>query len=178
MELGSRRIVHFNITENPNLEWVKQQLREATTSKVPRFLIHDNDGIFGQFSYKNRTWAIDKKTGHRRTFRCRLDQWLYQVMNITGIPTPYGAPNANAHLERWHRSLREEALNHFIFLGRRQIYRVVREYVTFYNGARPSQALHTIPEPCPELMAPPPKHGELISLPVLGGVQHDYRMAA
>jgi hypothetical protein len=178
MELGSRKIVHFNVTDHPTLEWVMQQLREATTSMVPGFLIHDNDGIFGQFAYRNRSWAIDRKTGHRRTFRCRLDQWLCQVMNITGIPTPYGAPNANARLERWHRSLREEALNYFIFLNRSHIYRVVGEHVKFHNGARPSQARHAIPEPCPELMVPPPKGGELIALPVLGGVQHDYRMTA
>jgi hypothetical protein len=74
MELGSRRIVHFNVTEHPTLEWVKQQLRESTSSVMPRFLIHDNDGIFEQFAYRNRPWTIDRKTGHRRTFRCRLDQ--------------------------------------------------------------------------------------------------------
>ena len=50
MEVGSRRIVHFNVTEHPTLEWVKQQIREATADVVPRFLIHDNDGIFGQLN--------------------------------------------------------------------------------------------------------------------------------
>ena len=58
MEVGSRRNVHFNITEHPILEWVKQQLREATIDLVPRFLIHDNDGIFGQFAYKNRPHLV------------------------------------------------------------------------------------------------------------------------
>ena len=48
----------------------------------------------------------------------------------------------------------------------------------FYNRARPSQALHAIPDPYPELKKPPPKTGKLIALPVLGGVQHDYRLAA
>jgi hypothetical protein len=50
--------------------------------------------------------------------------------------------------------------------------------VEFYNRARPSQALHAIPEPYPEPIAPPRRSGELIALPVLGGVQHDYRLAA
>jgi hypothetical protein len=48
----------------------------------------------------------------------------------------------------------------------------------FHNRARPSQALHAIPEPYPELVTPPRRSGELIALPVLGGVQHDYRLAA
>ena len=90
---------------------------------------------------------------------------------------PYGAPNASPHIERFNRTLREEALNHFIFLDAKHVLRVCREYVEFYNRARPSQALHAIPEPYPELVTPP-RSGELIALPVLGGVQHDYRLAA
>jgi hypothetical protein len=50
--------------------------------------------------------------------------------------------------------------------------------VEFYNHARPSQALHAIPEPYPELVTPPRMTGELLALSVLGGVQHDYRLAA
>ena len=50
--------------------------------------------------------------------------------------------------------------------------------VRYYNGARPSQATHAIPAPYPELQQPPAKTGKLIALPVLGGVQHDYRRAA
>jgi hypothetical protein len=55
---------------------------------------------------------------------------------------------------------------------------VVREYVRYYNGARPSQAIHRIPDPYPELKHPPPQTGRLVALSVLGGVQHDYRLAA
>ena len=42
----------------------------------------------------------------------------------------------------------------------------------------PAQALHAIPEPYPELKEPLPTKGKLVALPVLGGVQHDYRRAA
>jgi transposase InsO family protein len=178
MEVGSRRIVHFNITEHPTLEWVKQQLREATFDLLPRFLIHDNDGIFGQFAYKNRPWTIDRITGHRRTFRCSLDQWLYECLCTTGIPTPYMAPNANPHIERWHRTLRQEALNHFVFLSERHLFRTIKTYVTYYNRGRPSQAINAIPDPYPELLEPPPANGKLVALPVLGGLHHDYRLVA
>jgi putative transposase len=99
-------------------------------------------------------------------------------MGTEGIPIPYGAPNASPHIERFNRTLREEALNHFIFLSVKHVLRVCREYVEFYNGARPSQALHAIPDAYPELEKPPPANGKLIALPVLGGVQHDYRLAA
>jgi putative transposase len=175
MEIGSRRIVHANVTTNPTLPWVKQQLREATEwGMAPRFLIHDNDGIFGQ--YGNRvTVEQDDST---RSYRCHLDRWLNEVVGIEGIPIPYGAPNTSPNIERFVRTLREEALDHFIFVTVDHIRRVVAEYVRYYNGAHPSQAIHGIPDPYPELRQPPPRDGKLVGLPVLGGVQHDYRLVA
>ena len=65
-----------------------------------------------------------------------------------------------------------------IFLNAKQVLRVGREFADFYNRARPSQALHAIPDPYPELKKPAPKTSKLVALPVLGGVQHDYRLAA
>ena len=45
---GRRKIVHFNVTENPSMSWVVQQLREATSfGKQPKYLFRDNDKIFG-----------------------------------------------------------------------------------------------------------------------------------
>ena len=76
------------------------------------------------------------------------------------------------------RTLREQALNHFIFLSEDRVRKVVAEYVRYYNHARPHPSLHAIPDPYPELKEPPPEDGELIALPVLGGIRHDYRLAA
>ena len=172
MELGSRRIVHINATTNPNLEWVKQQIREATPwGESPRWLIHDNDGIYGQA-------GRGRQEGKGKHYRCHLDQWLDQVMGIEGIPTPYGAPRANARCERFVRALREEALDHFIFLNEDHVRRVVREYVEYYNRARPSQGTHQIPDPWPTRRKPPPGTGRVVAKPILGGLHHDYRRAA
>ena len=175
MEIGSRRIVHFGVTTSPTLPWVKQQLREATPwGETPRFLIHDNDGIFGQY----RSRPTVEKDGKKRSYRCHLNHWLHTVMGIEGIPIPYGVPNANAHLEQFNRTLHEDALDHFIFLGVEHIRKVVSSFVEYYNRARPSRATHAIPDPYPELKKAPPSKGKLIALPVLGGIQHDYRLAA
>jgi hypothetical protein len=175
MEVGSRKIIHVNVSANPTLAWVKQQIREATAEgQSPRFLVHDNDGIFGQFG---RPVSVERD-GKTRGYRSHLDRWLTEVMGIDGLPIPYGAPNASPHVERLMRTLRQEALDHFIFLSVDHIRRVVSEYVRYYNGARPSQAIHGIPDPYPELRQPPPRSGRLIALPVLGGVLHDYRLAA
>jgi hypothetical protein len=54
---------------------VKQQIREATPwDEGPRFLLHDNDGIFGQYRVRERG-----------RHRCALDEWLEQVIDIIRI---------------------------------------------------------------------------------------------
>jgi hypothetical protein len=175
MEIDSRRIVHINVTTNPTLAWVQQQIREATPwDRTPRFLLHDNDGVFGQLGRP----VIVEGNGRKRSYRCHLDRWLDGVIGVEGIPIPYGAPNASPHVERFNRTLREEALDHFIFLSADHVRRVVAEYVRYYNGARPSQAIHAIPDPYPELRQRPTRDRRLLALPVLGGVQHDYRLVA
>jgi transposase InsO family protein len=170
MEVASRRVALINATSKPTLDWVKGQIRElAALGKRPRFLVHDNDGIFGQFGGRRTA----------RSYRCHLDRWLWEVMGIRGTPTPYRAPNANAYVERFNGTLRREALDHFIFFNEAHVRRVCREYVEFYNRARPSQATGKIPDPHPELEVPPVEEAtRVVALPVLGGLQHDYRAAA
>jgi transposase InsO family protein len=175
MGVGSRRIVHVNVTANATLPWVKQQIREATAwGQTPRSLVHDSDCVFGQFG----TPVKVEQDGKTRSYRCHLDRWLHAVIGVEGLPIPYGAPNTSPHVERLMRALREEALDHFIFLSIDHVRRMTTELVRYYNGTRPSQAIHGIPDPYPELKQPPPKAGTRVALPVLGGIQHDYRLAA
>ncbi|HWZ30726.1 MAG TPA: hypothetical protein VNX18_05310 [Bryobacteraceae bacterium] len=47
MEIGSRRILHCNVTDHPIAEWVTQQLREILAHSHPYgFVLHDRDAIF------------------------------------------------------------------------------------------------------------------------------------
>ena len=47
LEIGSRRVLHHNVTANPTAEWTLQQFREALPDSHPyRFVIHDRDNIF------------------------------------------------------------------------------------------------------------------------------------
>ncbi len=83
----------FNVTTSPSLDRVKQQIRDATPwGKTPRFLVHDNDGIFGQFGQKV---TVENEEGKKKSYRCHLDRWLDEMMGIEGLPIPYGAPNAS-----------------------------------------------------------------------------------
>jgi putative transposase len=49
MEVGGRRITHFNVTAHPTAEWRLQQFREAISGEEPyRYLIHDRDRIYSR----------------------------------------------------------------------------------------------------------------------------------
>lgn len=79
-----------------------------------RFLIRDND--------KKYTEAFDR---------------FFRSERIDVIPTPVRALNANAFLERWIRSVRAECLDKLLILNQAHLRRVMREYVEFFNTARP-----------------------------------------
>jgi hypothetical protein len=76
MELSSRKLIHFNVTEHPTLEWTKQQVRNACFEQQPKFLLHDNVGKFGQLGRPLSVERADKRISCRSTF----DAWLWRVM--------------------------------------------------------------------------------------------------
>jgi putative transposase len=149
--LGSRQIVHFAVTRSPTDAWVAQQLRNATPfGEGPRYLIRDNDSKYGP-------------------------SFARVAVGIEVLRTPYRAPRANAICERFLGSLRRECLDHILILGEGQLRRTLKEYVRYFNHARPHQGIaQSIPCP-PESL---PHSGRVISLPVLGGLHHDYRRRA
>ncbi len=59
-----------------------------------------------------------------------------------------------------------------------QLYRVLKEYVRFFNAARPHQGLG---QKTPEQVIvdeEEKREGKVIAFPVLNGLHHDYRRAA
>jgi putative transposase len=149
-------VVHFGVTRHPRDDWVAQQLRDATPyGRAPRFLIRDNDSKFGQ------AFALMAKS-----------------TNIEVLRTPYRAPRANAICERYLGSVRRECLDHLLIMSERQLYRVIKEYVAFFNSARPHQGTQ---QKIPEKVATRGEakcEGKITAFPVLNGLHHDYRRAA
>ncbi len=156
VDLSSRRVVHVGVTRHPTDAWVAQQLREATPFDTgPRFLIRDNDAKFGaQFA---RVAA-----GSR----------------IKVPRTPVRGPRANAICERFLGSVRRECLDHLLILHEDQLRSVLRAYCAYFNAARPHQGIEqAIPETTGHMGTLHPAT-PVVSLPVLGGLHHDYRRAA
>jgi transposase InsO family protein len=60
---------------------------------------------------------------------------------IRVVQTPYQAPNANAYVERFVRSIRHECLNRVIPFGERHFRRTIAEFVEHYHAERNHQGL-------------------------------------
>lgn len=69
-------------------------------------------------------------------------------------------------------------LDHMIILNERELYRVVKGYTAFYNDCRPYQGIDQRVPCSAALPRIRQKNGESISIPVLGGLYHDYRRVA
>ena len=123
MELSTRRLIWFAVTDRPDAVWVTQQARNLCwdLSEVgvdARFLIHDHDAKYGGGS-----------------------DLVFRAEGIEVIKTPIAAPKANAHMERQIGSTRRECLDWILILNRRHLERVLTEWLEHYNGARPHRAL-------------------------------------
>jgi hypothetical protein len=86
ISLATRRIEY---TAHPDGRWITQQARNLVMQlgdEQPfRFLIHDRDAKF-----------------------CHAFDEVFRSEGIKVIRTPIQAPNANAHAERWVRTLRAD----------------------------------------------------------------------
>jgi putative transposase len=157
VELHSRKVLHVGVTRSPTDAWTAQRLREATAYGVgPKYLIRDNDSKFGVAFAR-----------------------VAQTSGIKILKTPYHAPRANAICERFLGSVRRECLDHLLILQEKQLHRVLRAYVKYFNQARPHQGIRQqIPERSARSVPVQHASGKVISFPILGGLHRDYRRSA
>ena len=162
IELGTRRVHLAGVTQNPSGTWTTQQARNlmidgCDREQPMRFLIHDHD--------RKLSSAFDE---------------VFRTERIQAIRTPFRAPNANAHAERFVRTLREECLDWLLILGRLHLERILREYVDHYNRERPHRALELhAPEAAPKALPICPRHQPPVTRrDRLGGLIHEYAWAA
>jgi len=159
IELGSRRVHVLGITRNPDSAWVTQQARNLAVGERlggVQFLIRDRDSKFsGPFDEVFRTEGV----------------------NI--VKTPIRAPRANAFAERWIRTVRTECLDWMLVLGSRHLARVLRTYAAHYNEAGPHRGLELkTPEPRPDSLRCPGGGERVRRHALLGGLIHEYDLAA
>jgi putative transposase len=109
ISLATRRIEYIASTSNPDGRWATQQARNLVMQLGDehslRFLVHDRDTKF--------THAFNE---------------IFRTEGVKVIRTPIRAPNANAHAERWVRTLRADCLDRILILGRSHLEHVLRVY--------------------------------------------------
>jgi putative transposase len=142
------------ITRNPTGMWVAQQARNLALADALdgfRFLIRDRDSKL--------TTAFDS---------------VFASEAIRVIQTPMRTPVANAHAERFVRTVRTECLDWLLIRNEHHLHRVLRDYVEHYNHERPHRGrrLHA-PDPPPRSETGPIERSDR-----LGGLIHEYQRAA
>jgi hypothetical protein len=143
-----RRIAHFNITAHPTAAWTAQQIVEAFPfDAVPRYLLRDRDGIYGQ-EFRNQVHA----------------------MNIKEVPTAPRSPWQNAYVERVIGSIRRECLDHVIILDEKSLRGILRGYFAYYHRSRLHLSLGK-DSPDPRAVE---SVGNIVAIPEGGGLHHRY----
>jgi putative transposase len=148
VEVGTRRILHWNVTDQPTAEWTTQHSRMVVPGdQSHRFVVHDHDSIFSE--------GVDPTIA---------------AMGLTVLKTPERAPQANAFCERVIGTIRRECLDFVIPLNERHVRRLLREWVAHYNRGRP----HTSRGPG----IPDPPHDRLASFSSGHQIRDGHRVAA
>jgi putative transposase len=123
IELDSRRVHLAGITANPNGRWVTHQARNLLAvleerERRVRVLVRDRDAKFCR-GFDDMFCSEDAKV---------------LVTPLQVLVTPLQASNANAHAERWIRTVRAECLNWLLIVGRGHLEQVLRVYVEHDTG--------------------------------------------
>jgi transposase InsO family protein len=148
VRLARRKLVWINVTPHPTAEWIAQQITEAFPwSEAPRYLIRDQDGIYGA--------AVARRL---------------RAMGIRDKPIAPGSPWQNGFAQRLIGSIRRECVDHMVVLGEAHLRRVLKSYARYYNESRIHHSLSK-DAPFPRAIE---RLGVITSRPVLGGLHHQY----
>src|SRR5882672_5741425 len=159
LEVGTRRILHWNVTDHPTAEWTAQQFRMVVAGdQSHRFVVHDHDSIYSP--------GVDRTIA---------------AMGLTVLKTPVRTPQANAFCERLIGTIRRECLDFVIPLNERHLRQVLSPWVAHSNRGRPHASLGPgIPEGpdiAPMLSGHRVRKGHrVVAAPILGGLHHEYRL--
>jgi transposase InsO family protein len=149
-----RKVLHFNVTENPTGQWTAQQLVEAFPWRTaPKYLLRDRDAIYGS------------------AFQRRV-----QSMGIEQVVSAPRSPWQNPFVERLIGTLRRDCLNHIIVVNERHLRRIVARYLDYYHDWRTHLSLSMdAPNPRP---VHAPERGRVVEVAELGGLHHHYERIA
>jgi len=150
-----RRILSLNVTSSPSATWAANQIVQAFPRETaPRYLLRDRDGIYGA------------------DFRHRIHN-----LGIKEVMIAPRSPWQSPYVERVIGTLRRELLDHVIVMNEGHLRRLLRTYVADYY--HPSRTHLSLCKDCPDPRSiEPPKTGQVVELPLVGGLHHRYTRRA
>jgi putative transposase len=169
MHLATRRVILAQATFCPRGSWMAQMGRNALMACEeqrirPRFILHDRDGLLVH----------------------HFDETLTSA-GVEIAKTPFRAPNANAHAERWVLSVKQECLDPLVLFSLENLQHTLDVYRTYYNDLRPHQgigqqvpaAMADAPSATPPRNADPRQRSSpVVCTPLLGGLLKSYSRRA
>jgi putative transposase len=116
--LKTRAVEIAGIGVNPDGEWMRQMARNLTDRvdgflQEAKYLIHDRDPLF--------TEAFEA---------------ILRERGVECVKIPAQSPDCSPHAERFVKTIRHEALNHFVFFGERHLRYVLKEFTAYYHAER------------------------------------------
>lgn len=103
---------------------------------------------------------------------------VFGAAGIAVLKIPPRAPQANAYAERWVGTVRAECLDWILVRNPRHPHRVLTVYLGHYHQARPHRRLQlAVSEPVDSAI-PAGTAGQIERRDLLGGLIHEYQLAA
>jgi hypothetical protein len=143
-----RRIIHFEVTQNPTQVWLARQMTEAFPwDTAPRYLLRDRDASY-----------------------CQALRDRVEAMAIKEVVTAAQSPRQNPYVERVIGSIRRECLNHVIIFDERHLRGVLSSY---FHYCRQTRTHLSLDKDCPDTRPlHRPAAGKIIAFPEVGELHH------
>ena len=160
IDIGTRTVYFAGTTDHPTGVWATQGARNLLLQHAyqltdARALVRDRASQF--------VGAFDE---------------IFTTEGMKALKTPVRTPEANASAERWIGTLRRELLDRTIIWNRRQLNKLVVDYIDHYNTHRPHRSLEQRPPAATDPPDQPDRHHQVARSARCNGLINEYRNAA
>ena len=161
IDIATRTVYFAGVTDRPSGVW--------TTQAARNLLLH-----YGHQLADAQALVRDRAS----QFIDAFDE-IFRTKRMKIRKTPVRTPVANVFAERWNwPTLRRELLDRTIIWNRRQLNKLVVDYIDHYNTHRPHRSLDQRPPVATDPPDQPDRHLQVVKTARCDGLINEYRNAA